>query len=95
MTDEETGQRAEIPRQVRIVSQVFMVPSPVLNLRMIFFSPPREDESRERNSVLGTRKKDSKGESPRKMASYSRAANKGAVYLGRERPEGMGQCWPF
>lgn len=72
-----------------------MVPWPVLNLRRIFFSPPWQDEPRERNSVLGTRKKDSKGKNPRKMASYSRAANKGAVYLGRERPEGMGQCWPF
>lgn len=37
--------------QVRILSQVFMILMPVLNLKMIFLSPPREDESRERNGV--------------------------------------------
>lgn len=56
---------------------------------MIFLSPPREDEPRERKVILGTRKEGQQIRALRIWPAIERQANGvgvgGAVYPGRER----------
>lgn len=62
------SQRAEIPCQVGILTQVFLMPNPVLFMQHFLdedtsLSLARKDEPRERNAVLETGKENNKSES--------------------------------